>query len=247
MSTEFSMIVNGHAVTVDVAANETLLHALRDELLLIGPKEGCDEGECGACTVLVDGKPVDSCIYPAPAAAGRTVLTIEGLVRSDEPLTPIQQAFVDGFAVQCGFCTPGFVMTLTALIKENPKPTERNIRDSLSGNLCRCTGYSTIVDAVLAATDQGARFRGDQNWNRRLVFRGERRIADVGCSVDAVADLHLQQQFTATRHRADVHVKELIGLVDCQRTPTRAQVGGDKNVCAQRISIRILSQPGNPL
>jgi carbon-monoxide dehydrogenase small subunit len=154
MSAEFSMTVNGRTVTVDVAADETLLHVLRDELLLTGAKEGCDEGECGACTVLVDGKPVDSCIYPAPAAAGRTVSTIEGLVGSDGSLTPIQRAFVDGFAVQCGFCTPGFVMTLTALIEENSKPTERDIREALSGNLCRCTGYSTIIDAVLTATEE---------------------------------------------------------------------------------------------
>jgi carbon-monoxide dehydrogenase small subunit len=154
MSTEFSMTVNGRTVTVEVAADETLLHVLRDELLLTGAKEGCDEGECGACTVLVDGKPVDSCIYPAPAAAGRTVTTIEGLVGFDEPLTPIQQALVDGFAVQCGFCTPGFVMTLTALIEENPEPTDGDIRDALSGNLCRCTGYSTIIDAVLTATER---------------------------------------------------------------------------------------------
>ncbi len=155
MTVELSFTVNGRPVKLDVEAGESLLHVLRNELHLTGAKEGCNEGECGACTVLVDGKPVDSCIYPAPAAADRTVLTIEGLTDLDGSLTLIQQAFIDGFAVQCGFCTPGFVMTLTALIGENAKPTEGDVREALSGNLCRCTGYSTIVDAALSATREG--------------------------------------------------------------------------------------------
>lgn len=151
MTVAVSLTVNGRGVLLDVDPGETLLHLLRERLRLTGTKEGCDEGECGACTVLVDGNPVDSCIYPAPAATGRTIRTVEGLVRADGTLTPIQQSFVDNFAVQCGFCTPGFVMTLTALLDENPRPTETEIRSALSGNLCRCTGYSTIVDAALAA------------------------------------------------------------------------------------------------
>lgn len=152
MSMHISLQVNGRGVTVDVEPDETLLDLLRERLRLTGAKEGCDEGECGACTVLVDDKPLDSCIYPAAAAAGRAVRTIEGLTGIDGQLTPIQQSFVDHFAVQCGFCTPGFVMVLTALIEGNPTPTEAEVRSALAGNLCRCTGYSTIVDAVLAAT-----------------------------------------------------------------------------------------------
>lgn len=152
MSVEISLSVNGRGVTVDVEPDETLLDLLREGLRLTGAKEGCDEGECGACTVLVDDKPLDSCIYPAAAAAGRAVRTIEGLTGIDGQLTAIQQSFVDHFAVQCGFCTPGFVMVLTALIEGNPTPTEAEVRSALAGNLCRCTGYSTIVDAVLAAT-----------------------------------------------------------------------------------------------
>lgn len=152
MSVNISLHVNGRGVTVDVEPDETLLDLLRERLRLTGAKEGCDEGECGACTVLVDDKPLDSCIYPAAAVAGRAVRTIEGLTAIDGQLTPIQQSFVDRFAVQCGFCTPGFVMVLTALIEGNPTPTEAEVRSALAGNLCRCTGYSTIVDAVLAAT-----------------------------------------------------------------------------------------------
>jgi len=152
VSVNISLHVNGRGVTVDVEPDETLLDLLRERLRLTGAKEGCDEGECGACTVLVDDKPLDSCIYPAAAVAGRAVRTIEGLTAIDGQLTPIQQSFVDRFAVQCGFCTPGFVMVLTALNEGNPTPTEAEVRSALAGNLCRCTGYSTIVDAVLAAT-----------------------------------------------------------------------------------------------
>ncbi|HSR14381.1 MAG TPA: (2Fe-2S)-binding protein [Gemmatimonadales bacterium] len=151
-----TLTVNGAERTVEVDADETLLHVLRERLRLTGTKEGCAEGECGACTVLVDGRPVDSCIMPALAASGSAVTTIEGLAGPDGSLSPIQQAFVDNFAVQCGFCTPGFVMTLTALLDTTPSPTEEEIRSSLSGNLCRCTGYATIVAAAVAAAGRGS-------------------------------------------------------------------------------------------
>jgi carbon-monoxide dehydrogenase small subunit len=152
-----SLVVNGKAVAVDAAGDETLLTVLRDRLRLTGTKEGCSEGECGACTVLVDGVPVDSCIFAAHAAAGAEVTTIEGLSRDDGRLGPVQQAFVDHFSVQCGFCTPGFVVTLTALLAEEGAPDEAAIRSALSGNLCRCTGYASIVDAALAAAEQVTR------------------------------------------------------------------------------------------
>lgn len=151
---ELSLKVNGRITTLDVPPGATLLDVLREDLGLIGTKEGCVEGECGACTVLVDGRPVDSCIFAAHAVGSRDVTTIEGV--GTVLLTPLQEAMVNAGAVQCGFCTPGFVMTLTALLDEDPSPDEATIRQSLVGNICRCTGYSQIVDAVLEAS------RGEQ-------------------------------------------------------------------------------------
>lgn len=144
---ELTLNVNGHTRTLEANPAATLLDVIRDELGLIGTKEGCVEGECGACTVLVDGRPVDSCIFPAHAVGTRKLTTIEGVGAVDT--TPLQRAMIKAGAIQCGFCTPGFVMTLTALLEENPSPDEATIRRSLVGNICRCTGYSQIVDAVL--------------------------------------------------------------------------------------------------
>jgi carbon-monoxide dehydrogenase small subunit len=146
--------VNGRTHDVDAPAGATLLSVLRDRLGFTGTKEGCVEGECGACTVLVDGRPVDSCIYAAHAASGRTVTTIEGMGGGGDIVTPLQDAMVRTGGVQCGFCTPGFVMTLTALLADNPTPTEPEIRQALAGNLCRCTGYSQIIDAVLQTVEE---------------------------------------------------------------------------------------------
>ena len=149
---DLSVTINGQRRTIDVEPDETLLHVLRERLSLTGTKEGCDEGECGACTVLIDGRPVDSCITAAMAVDGAELVTIEGLAASSDELSPLQQAFVQTGGVQCGFCTPGFIVTLTALLESDPSPTEDEIRDALSGNLCRCTGYSQIVDAVMLTT-----------------------------------------------------------------------------------------------
>lgn len=142
--------VNGNPVEVEVEAEDLLIDVLRDRLGLIGTKLGCGEGECGACTVLVDGRSVLSCITPAVKAHGREIVTIEGLSEGPQ-LHPVQEAFVEHFAAQCGYCTPGFVMSAVALLQENPHPNRSEIRQALSGNLCRCTGYYQIVDAVEAA------------------------------------------------------------------------------------------------
>lgn len=146
------LTVNGRRHHLEVGAAETLLTTLRETLGLTGTKEGCVEGECGACTVLIDGVPVDSCIYPTLAAQTAEITTIEG-IGGDGP-TILQKAMAASGAVQCGFCTPGFVVTLHALIEENPSPGEHQVRNALSGNLCRCTGYAQIVDAVMATIEE---------------------------------------------------------------------------------------------
>lgn len=140
--------INGVAETFDVAPDMTLMDALRDTLHLTGTKEGCREGECGACTVLVDGRLVDSCIYPAAAVDGRRVATIEGL--KDSLAERIKTAMVEHGGVQCGYCTPGIVVTLYSLLQQYPDADERRIREALAGNLCRCTGYAQIIEAALA-------------------------------------------------------------------------------------------------
>ena len=144
------MVLNGEPTEIAIESSALLLDVLRDQLGLTGTKEACGEGECGACTVLLDGKAINSCITPAMKAMNKEVLTIEGLAR-DGGLHPIQQAFIEHGAIQCGFCTPGMVLSTKALLDKNPDPTEEEVRIGISGNLCRCTGYVKIVEAVLAA------------------------------------------------------------------------------------------------
>ncbi len=145
--------LNGRPVEVEVPPGRRLLDLLRKDLGLTGTKEGCGEGECGACTVLVEGKPRLSCLTAAIQVEGKEVLTIEGLAK-DGKLHPLQKAFIETAGVQCGFCTPGFIMAAYALLLVNPKPTRQEVREWLSGNLCRCTGYEQIVEAVLRAAEE---------------------------------------------------------------------------------------------
>ena len=140
-------ILNGEACHTEIPEDATLLKVLRDILHLTGTKEGCGEGDCGACTVLVDGRSVNSCLFPAVQAEGCQGMTIEG-VEAHPELARIQKAFVDYGAVQCGFCSPGMIMSTVALLQKYPKPTEEEIRRGLSGNICRCTGYQAMVDAI---------------------------------------------------------------------------------------------------
>ena len=149
-----SLIINGTEEQLQVPSNMTLLHALRDKLGFTGTKNGCEAGECGACTVLVDGEPMNSCLVLAVELNGREITTVEGLAENGK-LTPLQQAFADLNAVQCGYCTPGMLMSATALLRRNPHPSEIDIQEALLGNLCRCTGYQRIIDAVLKASRNG--------------------------------------------------------------------------------------------
>jgi aerobic-type carbon monoxide dehydrogenase small subunit (CoxS/CutS family) len=149
-----TLSVNGITYPVDLDPHTSLLSAVRDAIGLTGSKEGCDDSECGACMMLLDGKPVNSCSYLALQAEGREVVTVEGLADGAE-LAPLQRAFLEHGGVQCGFCTPGMLISATALLRTNPDPSEDDVRIALSGNLCRCTGYDGIVRAVRSVAATG--------------------------------------------------------------------------------------------
>jgi aerobic-type carbon monoxide dehydrogenase small subunit (CoxS/CutS family) len=148
-----SFTLNGDAVTAEVPPSWTLLKTLREYFELTGAKEGCGAGECGACTVIVDGEAVNSCLYPAPEVEGKAVTTIEGIAGKDGTLHPLQQAFIENNGVQCGFCTSGMIMSAKSLLDQNPAPTEGEIRKAIAGNLCRCTGYVQIVESIEKAAE----------------------------------------------------------------------------------------------
>ena len=156
MKRVLSFTLNGDPIEVVCKDNMTLLDLLRDKLGLTGTKKGCEQGECGACTVMLDGKPVNSCCTLAVECEGRDVVTVEGIAKNGQ-LHPIQKQFIEKWALQCGYCTPGMIMSAKALLDVNPHPTELEIREAIEGNLCRCTGYAKIVDASQAAA-------AEMNW-----------------------------------------------------------------------------------
>ncbi len=145
--------LNGHEVSCSLVGSELLLDVLRRSLGVLGPKEGCGKGECGACTVLVDGRPFNACLLPAAEVHGRAVTTVEGLAPAPGELSPVQRAFVEAGGIQCGFCSPGMILASRALLDRVPDPTDREIREALIGNLCRCTGYSQIIESVQRAAE----------------------------------------------------------------------------------------------
>ena len=151
--------VNGEQRELDVSPTKSLLDVLREQLFLTGTKRGCDSGECGACTVIMNEKAVNACLVLATELDGSKITTIEGLGRGPDELHPLQKAFIEKGAVQCGFCTPGIIMTAKAFLDSNPQPSEEEVRDAISGNLCRCTGYSKIVNAVLAGAEDVRRMK----------------------------------------------------------------------------------------
>ena len=151
MKKRLSFVLNGERVEAEAEEHWTLLYLLREVLELKGTKDGCGEGECGTCTVVIDGKAVNSCIFPVMEAEGKRVTTIEGLQALDGSLHPLQKAFIEHGAVQCGYCSPGMIMSAYALLQEKAEPSDGEIKDGIEGNLCRCTGYVKIIEAIRSA------------------------------------------------------------------------------------------------
>ncbi|MDP2647507.1 MAG: (2Fe-2S)-binding protein [Desulfobacterales bacterium] len=147
---KIKFVINGQPCELKVYPWATLLEMIREDLQLIGTKEGCGQGECGSCTVIMDGKTINSCLVPAVEADGKEITTIEGLARGDK-LHPVQEAFVENAGMQCGFCTPGMIMSAKALLDRNPAPSDEEIRAGIAGNFCRCTGYTKIIESIRAA------------------------------------------------------------------------------------------------
>jgi len=155
MAREISFVFNGNPVKMMISDHWTLLHLIREELGYTGTKEGCGSGECGACTVIVDGEAVNSCLYLAAEIEGKQLITIEGLAAADGTLDPIQKSFVENGGIQCGFCSPGMILSAKALLDKSPDASEEEIKEAIAGNLCRCTGYVQIIDSIKAVSGYG--------------------------------------------------------------------------------------------
>lgn len=155
MAREISFVFNGNPLKMMIDDHWTLLHLIREELGYTGTKEGCGSGECGACTVIVDGEAVNSCLYLAAEIDGKKLTTIEGLAAADGTLHPIQKSFVENGGIQCGFCSPGMIMSAKALLDKTPNAPEKEIKEAIAGNLCRCTGYVQIIDSIKAVSGHG--------------------------------------------------------------------------------------------
>ena len=155
MAREISFVFNGNPMKMLIADNWTLLHLIREELGYTGTKEGCGSGECGACTVIVDGEAVNSCLYLATEIDGKQLTTIEGMAAADGTLHPIQKSFVENGGIHCGFCSPGMIMSAKALLDKTPNAPEEEIKEAIAGNLCRCTGYVQIIDSIKAVSGYG--------------------------------------------------------------------------------------------
>jgi carbon-monoxide dehydrogenase small subunit len=173
MSREIEFVFNGNPTRMTVEDHWTLLHLIREELGYSGTKEGCGSGECGACTVLLDGQAINSCLYLAAEIDGKELITIEGLEAPDGSLHPIQKAFIDNGGIQCGFCSPGMILSAKALLTENPNPSEDEIREAIAGNICRCTGYIQIIESIKAASGHRDEEPSIVAWRAEDKDRGE--------------------------------------------------------------------------
>jgi carbon-monoxide dehydrogenase small subunit len=173
MSREIKFTFNGNSMQMTIDDHWTLLHLIREELGYTGTKEGCGSGECGACTVLVDGLAVNSCLYLAAEIDGKNLITIEGLAAADGTLHPIQKSFVENGGIQCGFCSPGMILSAKALLDANPNANETEIKEAIAGNICRCTGYVQIIDSIQAVSGSEAEQPHVVAWSSDETDRGE--------------------------------------------------------------------------
>jgi aerobic-type carbon monoxide dehydrogenase small subunit (CoxS/CutS family) len=223
---QLALTVNGEPTEVAFAPYKTLLEVLREDLNLCGTKHGCELGECGACAVLLDGQPVLSCLVLGAECEGRDVLTIEGLA-TDGRLHPLQETFADLGAAQCGYCTPGFLVTAKALLDEIPDPSRDQIREALAGCLCRCTGYQQIFEAVEAAVERSARTEGERS-AKAFALQDQVSVDDVRKSAQAFAERDQRGAKGSTEQRgAEVSTEQRSAKALAERRSAKASAAGE--------------------